>query len=586
MKTLTTDSLLIVMIMAIVGCVTPTVVLQETKPVQAAPSTAESVTARVDQLFAQWDRSDSPGCILGVSQNGVVVYERGYGMANLDYGLPITPASVFDVASIDKQFTAMAILILEQRGQLSVDDDVRKYLSELPEYWSRVTLRHLLTHTSGVRDSYRLMILAWGLPEYPSHGWQWAGTQFTRKDRLRMLARQSALQFTPGTDWSYGDTGYHLLDEIVERVSGQSLRAFADTNIFTPLGMLQTHMKEERTSIVRHRTSGYYIGSGSAAEVDLQDLQAIAHWGDLNTTARDMLIWEQNFADPRATDRALVAATKIMAAQTPTTFPGGFTTKYNYGLQEIQVDGVRGIGHGGGNDGVSANVARYPDQGLSIAVLCNLRDINSGKLSQGVASIYLAKTLPTPTAASTATAAAPTVSLSAEQLASMVGLYRESQGALRRVFVRDGKLMWNLGAFISDRARELTPLSATRFLSPFSGLPIEFVPAEAGRPAEIHVITEDKIWVNRQVKEFAPSSTELRTFAGVYVSPELEVTYTVDVRDSGLMLQHPRGTGLLVRPTFTDAFHSDHSAVRFTRDARGVPTGFTLDGGLRFDRVK
>ncbi len=166
----------------------------------------------------------------------------------------------------------------------------------------------------------------------------------------------------------------------------------------------------------------------------------------------------------------------------------------------------------------------------------------------------------------------------------MVGLYRESKGALRRVFVRDGKLMWNPGAYM------LTPLSATHFLFP-SGTPLEFVPAEAGRPAELHVITEDKIWVNRQVKEFAPSSTELRTFAGVCVSPELEVTYTVDVRDSGLMLQHPRGTGRLVRPTFTDAFQGDHIAVRFTRDARGVPTGFTVDGGnavlgLRFDRVK
>jgi CubicO group peptidase (beta-lactamase class C family) len=212
------------------------------------PPTARPVAARVDKLFARWSSTDSPGCSLGVSRNGVTMYERGYGMANLELKVPITPLTVFHVASVSKQFAAMSILLLAQHGQLSLDDEVRKYIPELPDYGTRLTIRHLLTHTSGLREGFTLLGLA-----------------APREDGVdpndavvNMLVRQGALNFTPGSDYQYNNGGYTMLGSIVKRVSGQSLRPFADANIFKPLGMAHTHFHDDPTMIVPNRASGYH----------------------------------------------------------------------------------------------------------------------------------------------------------------------------------------------------------------------------------------------------------------------------------------------------------------------------------------
>jgi CubicO group peptidase (beta-lactamase class C family) len=536
------------------------------------------------------------------------VYERGYGTANLEYGIAITPASIFEVASISKQFTAMAILILAQRGQLSLDDDVRKYITELPDYGSPITLRHLLTHTSGLRDAFQLFRLA---------GWR-DGDVMTNEDVVKILARQRALNFTPGTEYQYNNGGFTLLAIIVKRVSGQSLGAFADSNIFKPLGMTHTHFHDDPTMIVPNRTSGYYVGAlgdgggfpgNRMSEVDLQDLHvanlggsAIVGPGGLYMTMQDLLLWEQNFADVRVGDAALVAA-----MQTPTVLTGGDTSFYGFGLIVGRYRGLREVGHGGSGPGWDLGVVRYPDKGLAVAVLCNLENISSSALLRSVADIYLADVFPT-TAPSSATAAPPSVSLSAEQLASKVGLYRNPfNDDMRRIFVRDGKLMGMAGAE-AGAGIELTPVSANRFLL-FGGIrSLEFVPAVAGRAQEIREFVEGqtKPLVFQQVNTFAPSSTELRAFAGEYTSSELAITYTLVVRDSGLILQPARGTSYLLRPTFTDAFQEGSIGarftrdigvmfdlglrVRFTRDARGAVTGLLMRTSqvrsLRFDRVK
>src|SRR5207247_1064722 len=229
-----------VIVVAIVSFIPLTVFAKEQHTAKVNPSPTESVAARVDKLFAEWNRSDSPGCSLAVSQNGVLVYERGYGMANLELGVPITPASVFHVCSISKQFTAMCILLLAQRGKLSLDDEVRKYIPEWPNYGSRLTIRHLLTHTSGLRDAFTLM----GLAPPREDGAD------PNEAIVKMLARQRALNFTPGTEFQYTNGGYTLLGSIVKRVSGQSLRAFADANIFKPLGMRHTHFHDDPTMVV------------------------------------------------------------------------------------------------------------------------------------------------------------------------------------------------------------------------------------------------------------------------------------------------------------------------------------------------
>ncbi len=581
MKTLViTACRFVVTAVAIVSIIAPTVFGKEQDATKANPASAESVTTRVDELFAPWNRSDSPGCSLGVSQNGAVVYERGYGMANLESGIAITPSSAFHAASVSKQFTAMSILLLVQRGKLSLDDEVQKYIAEWADHGSRVTIRHLLTHTSGVRDGFTLRELNAARDDV-----------FDNDVMVKILARTRGLNFTPGTEFQYNNSTYALLGSIVKRVSGQSLRAFADANIFKPLGMTHTHFHDDPTMIVPNRAWGYHRDA-SGMHVNLHAyLNRIVGNTGLSTTARDLLLWEQNFADVRVGDKALIAA-----MQTPA-IPTGWsdTSSYGFGLEITQYRGLRTIGHGGGDGGYAAYVVRYPDQGFAVALLCNLDNIGSNggvtALTQGVADIYLSDVFTTPPASS-ATAPPPRVSLSAEQLASKAGLYFDPLSqSVGRIFVRDGKLMASEGAGEGESV-ELTPVSENRFV--VSGTPIvaEFVPAAPGRPQEVRVTgAGPKPVVSQKLDAFAPSSAELRAFAGEYTCLELEGTYTLVARDSGLALQIPGRTDIVLQPILPDAFVGGIVGfVKFSRDARGAVTGFTANSigarGLRFDRVK
>ena len=578
MKTLVAPACFsVVTVVAIVSFIAPAVFADKQSAAKVDPSPAGSVAARVDQLFAEWNKSNSPGCSLAVSQNGVVLYERGYGMANLELGVPITPASVFHVASISKQFTAMSILLLVQRGRLSLDDEARKYVPELPDYGSPLTIRHLLTHTSGLRDVFTLQGLSAPRDDSPD----------ANEALVKILARQRALNSTPGAEFQYNNGGYVLLAAIVKRVSGQSLRAFAEANIFQPLGMTHTHFHDDPTMIVPDRASGYHRDAGGL-HVALHPYQnrVVGNTG-LFTTARDLLLWEQNFADARVGDKALLAAMQKPAV--PTGWPDG--SFYGFGLEIGRYRGLRWIGHGGGDPGYSAYVVRYPDQGFAVAVLGNLDSLEPAALTQGVADIYLADAFAA-SSSNNAAATPPTVSLSAGQLADKTGLYRNpATEIVGRIYVRDGKLIASADDTEGEGV-ELTPVSTNRFIISGTRVLVEFVPAANGRPQETRVTgIGSKSVVSQKLEAFALSGGKLRAFAGEYTSPELDVTYTIAARDSGLVVQMPGGADVVLRPIFPDAFAgAGVSVVKFSRDARGVVTGFTVNTssvrGLRFDRVK
>ena len=325
---------------------------------------AESVSAKVDKLFAQWDRPGSPGCALGVSRNGVPRYEHGYGVANLELGIPITPSSVFGAASISKQFTAMSILLLAARAQPSLDDEVSKFVPEWVDHEHHVTIRHLLTHTSGIREGFAL--LGWALPS--------DGSISTNEAMVPMLARQRGLNFTPGSEYQYNNGAYNLLGSIVKHVSGQSLRAFADANIFKPLGMTSTHYRDDPAMILPYRASGYsqeLSGFGNVSEA-----VGVVGNASVYTTIRDLLLWEQNFADVRVGTPADIAA---MQAQTVLT--SGRSSAYGFGLAIGQSRGLRTIEHAGSDRGIATNAVRYPDQQLAVVVLCNLDTIDVNSLT-------------------------------------------------------------------------------------------------------------------------------------------------------------------------------------------------------------
>jgi len=539
---------------------------------------SKSLTDKVDQLFATWNRPDSPGCSVGISRNGSVVYEHGYGVANLDLGVAITPSSVFDAASIAKQFTAMSILLLAQRRQLSLDDDVGKYIPNWREHEHRITIRHLLTHTSGLRDGFVLQGLA---PETHEN---------INQHIVNIVARARGLNFIPGAEFEYNNSAYTLLAAVVERASGQSLPVFADANIFKPLGMTHTHFHDDASKIVPNRATGYSRAANGGFRVAVRTYtNVVIGNAGLFTTVGDLLRWEQNLAEVRVGDPVLVAEMQTPAIATGWSEMSG----YGFGIEIGQHHGLRTVGHGGGDEGIRSYVVRYPDRQLAMAVLCNLDDIDTAALSRSIAEVYLAGAFPEPAGqAVTGAAAAPApVSLSPQELQGKVGLYRNlSDESVGRIFIREGKLMASPNAGDQDGA-VLTPVGANRFVVLGTPIVAKFVTPEAGKPPEIHVTGAGaKPAVSQLITTpFRPSSAELRAFEGVYTSDEIHGTYTVLARDPGLVIQIATRSDIPLQPLFTDAFGGNIvGVVKFSRTAGGVVTAFTANApgnrGLRFTR--
>ena len=346
----------------------------------------------IDAVLAAYDSAESPGCALGVIENGDFVYQRGYGMANLEHGIPLNADSVFRIGSVSKQFTAMVILLLDEAGGLSLDDDVRDVLAYVPDYGltNTITIRRLLHHTSGLRDYLVLMRLGGFRDE----------DFYTDAQIIEMLSRQAHLNFEPGAEHLYSNTGYFLLGQIVEAVTGQSLRDVARELIFRPLGMDNTHFHNNLAHIVERRASGYAPlgGGGTGFEISMTSLEMIGD-GGVFTTVNDLLAWDRNFydnklgeGDPALIDRWLQRGV----------LNDGEVLDYAAGIADSTYRGLRLISHGGAFVGFRADMLRFPDQRTSIITLCNLATTAPSRLARRVADVVLGDqmTEPAPTASS------------------------------------------------------------------------------------------------------------------------------------------------------------------------------------------
>jgi len=279
-----------------------------------AQSTKDAQQEKTDALFAQWNKPDSPGCALAVIKDGQVVYKRGYGSANLDYDIPISSRTVFNIASTSKQFTAISIALLARQGKLTLDDDIRKYLPEMPQYSAPVSIRRLLNHTSGVREYSHLM--------------QLSGIRFqdaTVDEIYKIIARQKELNFKPGDEYLYSNSGYFLLARIVQKVSGKSLRAFAEENIFKPLGMSSTRFRDDHSEVIKNRAAGYSSRQGGGFAVESTTSDSVGD-GGLLTTIDDLILWDRLFDQKTPNDFADV----IREALTRGTLNNG--EKIDYGF--------------------------------------------------------------------------------------------------------------------------------------------------------------------------------------------------------------------------------------------------------------
>ena len=242
------------------------------------------LTDKVDELFTDWNKSDSPGCAIAIIKDGEVIYSRGYGIANLEHDIPISTTSVFDIASTSKQFVAMSVALLARQSKLFLDDKIQAYLPEIQHYQQPITIRHLIHHTSGLRDYIILMDLS---------GFCW-DNHCPNDEIISLIARQQELNFQPGTEYLYSNTGYLLLGEIVKRVSGKSLRAFTDEHIFVPLKMNHTHFRDDFREIIRDRATGYTPKDNGGFKIDMSLLDVVGD-GGLHTTVDDLCLWDANF---------------------------------------------------------------------------------------------------------------------------------------------------------------------------------------------------------------------------------------------------------------------------------------------------
>ena len=512
----------------------------------------DALSPRIDRLFARFERPGSPGCAVGVGRDGHSLYTHGYGEANLEYDVPITERSIFESGSVAKQFTAAAIVLLAQDGKLSLDDDVRRYLPEVPDFGETIRIRHLLTHTSGLRDQWELLGIEGRGPATQVH---------SPATTLDLVIHQRALNFPPGTEYSYSNTGYALLGVIVQRVSGQSLDAFTQARLFKPLGMTHTRWRDDFTAVVKGRTTAYDGTAERGFSTDMPFTNMIGN-GGLLTTVGDLLIWNENFFNPTVGGRAFVDT-----MQTRMVLRSGRRITYALGLDVGSYDGVAEVSHSGSTAGYRTFLARYPDQHVSLAVLCNVGSANPVALGHQVADLMITK----PAAAAQSGAAA--VALTESQLEHWAGTYvdRRTDRALR-LAARGGKLVNEDAANFDLRAT-----SPKTFRLPgdadltFTGA----APARAAtiiRPgADTTVLTE----------AHAPPLTAARLaeYAGTYISDELDVKLVVAVNDGRLVLRRRPADEMQMRPIYEDDFGTPIGSLRFSRDASGRVTGFGVFSG-------
>ena len=336
-------------------------------------TTHEILEAKVDQLFAEWNRLDSPGAALAVTRDGEIVYKRGYGLANLEYDIPITPTTIFDIASVSKQFAAFVIATLAHDGKLSLDDDIRTYLPDVPDFGHTITIWHLLHHTSGLRDWVQSLVIAGVAME----------DVISFKHILKMVRQQKALNFEPGAAYSYSNTGYNLLAEIVERVTGDSFREWTDANIFKPLAMANSHFHDDHQMILKNRAYSYQASENGGFKHAVNNTTALGS-SSLFSTVEDLATWILNFDNTQIGEQTVIEQMHQRGM-----LNNGEQISYAFGLNIGDYRGLKTVGHSGSWRGFRSHLMRFPDQKFGVVILCNLDTFNPLRLAEDTKSELL-----------------------------------------------------------------------------------------------------------------------------------------------------------------------------------------------------
>lgn len=538
----------------------------------AATAASDSLDEKVNAVFAQYDTTHSPGVAVAVLKEGEVVFKQGYGMANLEYGIPITPSTVFHVASVSKQFTTFAVVLLAQEGKLSLDDDIREYVQEVPAFGPTITIRHLIHHTSGLRDQWDLLSLShWRMDDV-----------ITQNDILRLVSRQKDLNFEPGSQYMYCNTGYTLLAVIVERVSKKSLDEYCQENIFQPLGMTNTHFHDDHQHIVKNRAYSY-SGNGAGGYQKRILSFAVAGATSLFTTVEDLLRWQENFDTTQVGGNSAIE--KMLGRAT---LNSGEEIDYGFALGHGSHAGLRTISHSGADAGFRSFLGRFPDHDISIAVAGNLGSLNTRGLAYEVADLYLEEHIETDVEDSVEEEP-DFVDVPEATLKPYVGAYfSEAIPLTLRLTYDEG----SLNVVQGDRVRILGADSPVlfRWRANPDLFTLEILKNDHGKVTEIEIEQGGETVVLARTESEDILNEHLEQFVGTYYSEELDVTYTIYLDEDGLRVERHKRSPLPLIPTLNGAFRAGRTSFRFTRDGDGTVDGALLNTGrvlnLRFDKVE
>lgn len=514
---------------------------------------------KIDTVFERYDRPDSAGAAVGIVKDGVVVFAKGYGMENIAADKRLSPDSRMNLGSVSKQFAAASIVLLAQDGKLSLDDDIRKWLPEMPDYGDVITIRHLIHHTSGLRDYLTLRYLA-GLSDEDSFG---------NQEALDIAVRQKELNFRPGEEHLYSNTGYVLLAIIVERACGKALTVFAEERIFAPLGMTHTVWDTDLSLFTDERALSYPTRGSGVAPANRLDV--VEGDGNVMATVSDLAKWDQNFYDPKVGGPAFIEQMLERGK-----LNNGEEIDYAFGLIHGTMLGRPIVEHGGSWLGFRAGFTRFPQEHLSIIVLGNMATMDPEILVEEVAKAYFGEPV-TAQSAETATQPIEDIKLKKRELKAKTGYYFIDETGTLAIAELEGN---TLNIKVDGATAQLVALDATHFRPTARTLfaEIEFDASGSKEPASITIKSNSgRTQIARRVSEDAPFATPAE-LAGTYYSPEIDAEYTIAVNDGAAEVTRPNTKPDALEPIHGDWFRAGFR-YRFERDAAGNITGFRISAG-------
>ncbi|HZL76199.1 MAG TPA: serine hydrolase, partial [Bacteroidales bacterium] len=523
---------------------------------------------QIDQLFTAYNNPQTPGAAVAVAKDGKIIFKKGYGSADLEYNIPITPATIFHIASLSKQFTAFSILLLEGEGKLSINDDIRKYIPEVPDFGKVITLNQLMHHTSGLRDQWDLLALA---------GWR-LDDIITKAQVLRLVSRQKDLNFNPGDEFLYCNTGFTLLAEVVARVSGQTFAEFTRIHIFQPLKMNNTLFYNDCEKIVKNRAYSYHADSTGLKKSILS--YSVVGATSLFTTVEDLSLWAMNFENP------VVGKDIIEKMNMKGILNKGDTIGYAMGQGIGVYKGLKFNAHDGADAGYRTSLWRFPDQKFSVNVLSNFASFNPSGMAMRIADIYLKDKEVTKTPKkeeeanmeNKASSDNKSLKVDHDTLMAYCGKYELDPGEMATVSLENESL------FVEAPGLPKTPMttiSSTTFDVNTVSARVTFLRDESGKVVKLKAQMNGEEHFAMKMPDFDPSKVNLAEYAGDFYSSELSTTYSIVVESGKLIARHFRTGDIHLVASKPDQFTGDQwyfGNIEFIRDNNTI-TGCKVSTG-------